>query len=110
MFKVMALDLWRDRAALVMAFLLPPLVFLIFSAVFSGTSGADVKLQVAVADLAHTRASARLTAALLADKDLRAERRQPRHPGRRAGQGALRPGRRRPGDPRRPGRAPARRS
>ena len=31
MFRVMALELWRDRGALVMAFLLPPLVFLIFS-------------------------------------------------------------------------------
>ena len=72
MFKVMALYLWRDRAALVMAFFLPPLVFLIFSAVFAGTTGADVKLQVSVADLAHTRASQRLEAALLADKDLRA--------------------------------------
>lgn len=77
MFKVMALYLWRDRAALAMAFFLPPLVFLIFSAVFAGMSGADVKLQVAVADLAHTRASARLQAALLADKDLRAEAANP---------------------------------
>jgi ABC-2 type transport system permease protein len=72
MFKVMALYLWRDRAALAMAFLLPPLVFLIFSAVFAGTTGADVQLQVAVADLAHTKASARLEAAVLADKNLRA--------------------------------------
>ena len=77
MFKVMALYLWRDRAALVMAFFLPPLVFLIFSAVFAGTTGADVKLQVAVADLAHTRASARLVAALLTDKDLRARAASP---------------------------------
>ena len=51
MFKVMALDLWRDRAALVMAFVLPPLVFLIFSAVFSGATGENVRLKVAVADL-----------------------------------------------------------
>lgn len=77
MFKVMALYLWRDRAALVMAFFLPPLVFLIFSAVFAGTTGADVKLQVSVADLAHTRASQRLEAALLADKDLRATAAEP---------------------------------
>ena len=34
MVRVMALELWRDRAALVMTFLLPPLVFLIFSSVF----------------------------------------------------------------------------
>lgn len=72
MFKVMALDLWRDRPALAMTFLLPSLVFLIFSAVFSGATGIDVKLKVAVADLAHTSSSERLTKALLADKDLRA--------------------------------------
>ena len=60
MFRVMALDLWRDRPALVMTFLLPSVVFLIFSAVFSGATGTDVKLKVAVADLAHTPASARL--------------------------------------------------
>jgi hypothetical protein len=45
MFRVMALELWRDRGALVMTFLLPPLVFLIFSAVFSGATGEDIKLQ-----------------------------------------------------------------
>ena len=77
MFKVMALALWRDRAALAMAFVLPPLVFLIFSAVFAGATGEDVKLKVAVADLAHTPTSARLEAALLADRDLRTERAAP---------------------------------
>jgi ABC-2 type transport system permease protein len=71
MFRVMALELWRDRGALVMAFLLPPLVFLIFSAVFSGATGENVKLQVAVADLAHTESSGRLMNALLASPHLR---------------------------------------
>ena len=73
MFRVMVLDLWRDRPALVMTFLLPSVVFLIFSAVFSGATGTDVKLKVAVADLAHTPASVRLVKAILADPDLRAE-------------------------------------
>jgi ABC-2 type transport system permease protein len=77
MFKVMALELWRDLAALLMTFCLPSLVFLIFSAVFSGASGADVKLQVAVADLAKTAGSRRLEAALLGDKDLRAREAKP---------------------------------
>lgn len=77
MFRVMALDLWRDRPALVMTFVLPSVVFLIFSAVFSGTTGLDVRLKIAVADAAHTSGSARLVTALLADKDLRAERTQP---------------------------------
>jgi ABC-2 type transport system permease protein len=77
MFRVMALDLWRDRPALAMTFLLPSIVFLIFSAVFSGATGVDVKLKVAVADLVHTPASIRLAKAFLADPDLRPERATP---------------------------------
>ena len=77
MFRVMALALWRDRGALVMTFLLPPLVFLIFSAVFAGATGEDVKLKLAVADDARTPASRRLVDALLKSPDLRAERVSP---------------------------------
>ncbi|MBP7703979.1 MAG: ABC transporter permease [Caulobacter sp.] len=77
MFRVMALELWRDRGALVMTFLLPPLVFLIFSAVFAGTTGEDIKLKLVVADEARTADSARLVKALLADPDLRAETAEP---------------------------------
>ncbi len=73
MFRVMALELWRDRGALVMTFLLPPLVFLIFSAVFSGATGEDIQLKLAVADQARTVDSRRLMAAVVADGDLRAE-------------------------------------
>src|SRR5438876_4589789 len=73
MFRVMALELWRDRGALVMAFFLPPLVFLIFSAVFAGSTGENIKLSLAVADLAHTPASTRLAQALVHDTALRAE-------------------------------------
>ena len=77
MFRVMALALWRDRGALVMTFVLPPLVFLIFSAVFAGTTGEDVKLKLVVADEARTLASRRLVDALMADPDVRAERAVP---------------------------------
>jgi ABC-2 type transport system permease protein len=77
MFRVMALDLWRDRPALVLTFLLPSVVFLIFSAVFAGATGLDVKLKVAIADAARTPAAERLTQALLADADLRVERVSP---------------------------------
>ncbi len=77
MFRVMVLDLWRDRPALVMTFLLPSVVFLIFSSVFSGATGLDVKLKIAVADLARTPASERLAKAFLADPNLRAERVRP---------------------------------
>ncbi|PXA72835.1 ABC transporter permease, partial [Caulobacter sp. D4A] len=73
MMRVMALELWRDRAALVMTFLLPPLVFLIFSSVFAGTSGDNLQPKLAVTDLAKTDASRRVAAALLKSPDLRAE-------------------------------------
>ncbi|HEX7760627.1 MAG TPA: ABC transporter permease [Caulobacteraceae bacterium] len=73
MFRVMALELWRDRGALVMAFFLPPLVFLIFSAVFAGATGENIKLKVALADTAHTETSRRLMTALQADPHLRSE-------------------------------------
>jgi len=74
MVRVMALDLWRDRGALLMTFLLPPLVFLIFSSVFAGTTGDDIQLKLAVADTAHTPDSGRLAAALAASPEVRAER------------------------------------
>ena len=73
MFRVMLLDLWRDRPALAMTFVLPSVVFLIFSAVFSGATGEQVRLKVAVADVARTPTSGRLAKALLADRHLRAE-------------------------------------
>jgi ABC-2 type transport system permease protein len=40
----MALGLWRDRAGLILAFALPPLVFMVFASVFS--SGASGRLDV----------------------------------------------------------------
>jgi ABC-2 type transport system permease protein len=73
MVRVMALELWRDRGALIMTFLLPPLVFLIFSSVFAGTTGENIQLKLAVADAAKTPASARMAAALLKSPDVRAE-------------------------------------
>jgi ABC-2 type transport system permease protein len=77
MFRVMALDLWRDRPALAMTFLLPSVVFLIFSAVFAGATGIDVKLKLALADLVHTPAAERLAHAVAASPDLRVERALP---------------------------------
>ncbi|MCI5043079.1 MAG: ABC transporter permease [Aquisalinus sp.] len=46
---VMALRLLRDRGALVLAFLLPPLIFAIFAAIFSNASNGDLDLDVAMA-------------------------------------------------------------
>jgi ABC-2 type transport system permease protein len=68
---VMMLSTVRDRAALSMSFLLPPILFIVFAAIFSGTSGPDLKLKVGVADIAKTADSARLVDALKADGNFR---------------------------------------
>ena len=44
MLRVMALGLWRDRAGLVLVFVLPPLVFIVFASVFS--AGATGRLDI----------------------------------------------------------------
>ncbi|NBU27800.1 MAG: ABC transporter permease, partial [Caulobacteraceae bacterium] len=75
--RVMLLGMLRDRGAMTMTFLLPPLVFVIFATVFAGASGDDVRLKLAVVDVAQTPASRRLEAALLADPNLRAVRVSP---------------------------------
>lgn len=63
-FRVMTLGLWRDRGALVLAFVLPPAIFLIFASIFSGTASDKLELKVAVARLSATPASQRLENAL----------------------------------------------
>jgi len=73
MMRVMVLELWRDRGALIMTFLLPPLVFLIFSSVFAGTTGDNIQLKLAVADSARTPDSIRLVAALVKSPEIRAQ-------------------------------------
>lgn len=72
MFRVMLLRLLRDRGALAMTFLLPPLVFVIFATVFAGSTGENIKLKLVIADQAQTPASGRLVEALLQDGHLRA--------------------------------------
>ncbi len=69
--RVMALGLVRDRGALIMAFLLPPLIFIIFAAIFSGTSGDEMRLKVAVLDVVETDDSEVLVSAIDAEPALR---------------------------------------
>lgn len=45
-FRVMALGLWRDRGALLLAFALPSLVFAIFASIFSGATEGNLYLRV----------------------------------------------------------------
>ncbi len=69
--RVMLLSLLRDRGALAMAFVLPPLIFLIFAAIFTGTSGDALRLHIAVADLARTPTTSRLVQVLVQEPTLR---------------------------------------
>ncbi|KAB1074225.1 ABC transporter permease [Methylobacterium planeticum] len=73
-FRVMLLSLLRDRAALVMAFVLPTVIFTIFAAIFSGAIGDRIRIHLGLADLARTATTARLMGALEADPSLRVSR------------------------------------
>ncbi|MEO1190570.1 MAG: ABC transporter permease [Pseudomonadota bacterium] len=61
--KVMALSLLRDRGALIMTFVLPPAIYLVFAAIFSGSGQGDPDLRVGLLTQAEQPA---LTAALSA--------------------------------------------
>lgn len=63
-FRVMALDLWRDKSTLVMAFVLPGVVFVIFASIFSAAAGGEITPRVAWLDLRQSEASQRLLAQL----------------------------------------------
>ncbi|MEM7053173.1 MAG: ABC transporter permease [Pseudomonadota bacterium] len=52
--RAMWLGLWRDRGALVLAFLFPPLLFIVFAEVFSGSTGEGLELNIAMADSANS--------------------------------------------------------
>lgn len=78
MFRVMLLGLLRDRGALAMAFVLPPLIYVIFASIFSGTTGTQLKLRVAVLDVTGTEITQRLAKAVRADPGFRSPSREPR--------------------------------
>jgi len=73
-FRVMLLGLVRDRAALVMAFVLPTVIFVIFAAIFSGAIGERIRIHLGLVDLARTATTQRLATALEADPSLRIAR------------------------------------
>ena len=50
MVRVMALGLWRDRAGLVLVFVLPPLVFIVFASVFSAGASGRLDIRVGAVD------------------------------------------------------------
>jgi ABC-2 type transport system permease protein len=68
---IMLLSTLRDRAALLMSFVLPPLLFMVFAAIFSGTAGSDLKLKIGVIDAVGNDTSVRLVRALEAEHSFR---------------------------------------
>lgn len=70
-FRVMALSVIRDRGALAMAFMLPPTIFVIFAAIFSGTSGDEMRVQVMLGIASPTALTERLETALRGEDSLR---------------------------------------
>ena len=78
--RVMLLALLRDRGALVMAFVLPPAIYLIFAGIFSGTAGNELRLSVVVLDQVDNALTRRLVRALAEDKGMRQAPRTPISP------------------------------
>jgi len=55
--KIMWLRLWRDKGALILAFILPGFIFAIFAAIFSNASGGSLDLRVSMALTSDSPAS-----------------------------------------------------
>jgi len=66
MFRIMLYTLLNDRGALIMAFILPVLFFVVMAEIFSSTSGGPIQLRVAIADEVQSDLSGRLLTALKA--------------------------------------------
>ncbi|MBC6411550.1 MAG: ABC transporter permease [Hyphomonadaceae bacterium] len=69
-FQVMWLRLWRDRGALILAFVLPGFIFAIFAAIFSNASGGQLYLRVSMSLETDAPASVELAKTLQADDSL----------------------------------------
>lgn len=75
------INLRRDRAALILSFIVPVVFFSIFAAIFGGQRSGRTRVRVAVADLAKTPQSRQLVDALAAESSLDVRRGpDPEHP------------------------------
>jgi ABC-2 type transport system permease protein len=74
----MLLALLRDPGALVLAFILPPLVYVVFASIFAGTSGDELRLRVAIYDAADTETTRRLAKEIRNDGTFRGTEREPK--------------------------------
>jgi ABC-2 type transport system permease protein len=64
MMRIMALRLWRDKGGLVLAFVLPPVVFIVFASVFGASASGRLDVRAGVFDQAPNEPSRRLTGGL----------------------------------------------
>jgi ABC-2 type transport system permease protein len=63
-FRVMALGLLRDRAGLVLAFILPPVVFIVFASVFGASASGQLDVRAGVVDQTPSVESSQLLSTL----------------------------------------------
>lgn len=63
-FEAMALNLWRDRAAFALTFLLPPAIFAVFAIVFSSAAGGDLTIRLGAVSPEGDEVSATVIAGL----------------------------------------------
>ena len=68
-FKTMWLRLWRDKGALVLAFILPGFIFAVFASIFSNAAGGSLDIRVAMAVTTQDSATQDFAAKLRADAD-----------------------------------------
>ncbi len=71
MFRAMWLNLFNDRGALTMAFIMPVLFFLIMAEIFSSASGAEMQMRVAFLDEVDDELTRRLLGALKQSDSIR---------------------------------------
>jgi ABC-2 type transport system permease protein len=69
--RTLMLALWRDRGALIMSFVLPVIVFLVFAAILSGATGDELRIRVVVANEGEGTLAGRLADAIARDGSLR---------------------------------------
>jgi ABC-2 type transport system permease protein len=62
--KIMALGLWRDKGGLVLAFVLPPVVFIVFASVFAAGANGKLDVRAGLVDPTPSADTRRLTKAL----------------------------------------------
>jgi len=64
-FRIMWLRLWRDKGALILAFILPGFIFAIFAAIFANAAGGNLDLRVAMTNVSDSIETAKFAESLI---------------------------------------------